>query len=406
MPILLTQPDKIPADVAAYLNDVQPEIEQTYIIGGTGVISTTVENSLTNALRIGGEDRYDTNKLVIGTFSLTFSAEKDVIYLANGNNKHLVDALTGAMLAAKSSTAIVLTSNPMQDNTWNFLKDMFPLEGIVAFGGDSLIAQQDLDELVSYVNYKENGATIGAATSSYPFNASDNMQVSGDQAVLQNTNLPHNLYVTGSNVTLKNLIIEGALILEPTSDGTVYLEHVLAKTIIINTGAVGNIQMKYVQADIFLNQNKTPMNITMEGNTTFQASVIMADASLDTGTSGTFGELIILSVPKTGGTAPSLSVQLAGIYREPILLSSQATVTATTGTTISAILIATNDKNNTVTLEGQFTEVHVFTETIIEILDGSVINHVTIYEDTGIKVNQNATVEEITKENNAVLTLT
>ena len=64
MPLLLTQPGVIPAETVAQLNRLNPTT--IYILGGTGSISTTVENQLKargnhpTVTRVAGADRYAT----------------------------------------------------------------------------------------------------------------------------------------------------------------------------------------------------------------------------------------------------------------------------------------------------------------------------------------------------------
>lgn len=408
MPILLAYQDKIPASIAAYLNSIKSDIDKTYIIGGTGVISSNVENSLTNVQRIGGADRFETNLLIIAAFSLTFpSSERDVIYLANGNNNHLVDALTGSVLAAKDSTAIVLTANPMPDKTKLFLKDIFPLDSIVAFGGDSLVPQADLEQVSTYINYPENGAVIGSTDAENPLAPTDNIQISGNDSVLQNADLPNNLYITGNNVRLSNLNVAGSVVIEPTGGGTTTLENVTAAGIALNTDATGTIKFNNVQANILHILNKEQVQLELSNNTNFDYTIIKSDATLDTGDNGTntFGNILILGLPQADGSAPDLSVQFAGTFADPILFSSQGTITAMPGTTLEKVGIAPINKDDKITLKGQMAQVDILGKATMEIADGSAIDNITIYADTHITVKATATVGEITKENNAVLTL-
>lgn len=406
MPILLSNLDKLPDNVAAYVDSVKSNVQQTYVIGGTGVLSSDVQNSLPHPFRIGGIDRFDTNKLILGAFSLYFTAAKDSVYVANGDDNHLVDALTGSVLAAKNSTAIVLTSNPMQANTSQLLKAMFPLKTIVALGGDSVVAETDLDPICVFKNYTDPGSTIGGADPASPLGLGDNIQIAGDNTTLQNTNFSYNLYVTGNNVKLSNLNVDGGIILEPSGGGTITLDNVTAKGIVFNVGATGTFQFNNVKADILETQNTEQVKIVLGGNTVFKNSIIMSNATLDcSGSTGSFGNVLILGVRQTDGTYPSLSVQLAGTYEDPVLVGSQATVTAMPDASVGKIAIATVNKNNKIIVQGKINKLDVLREGQVEFANGSAINNVTIYANTTLTVDQTATVGGITKNNNAVLTL-
>jgi len=72
----------------------------TYLVGGTAVVK-----DYTGATRLGGADRFATNKAVAE--NLTYSYTK--VYVANGLNNHLVDALAVAPLAAKINAFVALT---------------------------------------------------------------------------------------------------------------------------------------------------------------------------------------------------------------------------------------------------------------------------------------------------------
>jgi len=79
-----------------------------YIVGGTGVISESVEAQIqalalnTKITRLAGDDRFDTNAAIIAKFS----PDPRHIYLSTGFD--FTDALSGSVLAAKTGDPIVL----------------------------------------------------------------------------------------------------------------------------------------------------------------------------------------------------------------------------------------------------------------------------------------------------------
>lgn len=404
MPILLSNPDKLPDNVAAYLDSVQSSVQQTYVIGGTGVINTTVENLLPHPVRLGGADRFDTNMIVLGTLGLTLQG--DTVYVANGEDNHLVDALTGSILAAKNSTAIVLTSNPMQEKTKQLLEGMFPLNEVVALGGDSLVSQTDLEGVLSYTNFTDNGGTIGPADTANPLELTGNIQITGNNTTLQNADISNNLYVTGENVNLNNLKVTGVVVLEPSGGGTITLNNVTARGIVMSNDAAGTFRLNDVTADALLAVNKDPIKVAIGGNTKITNTLITSETTLDGGDgTGTFGNLVIMGIPQPDGSTPDLSVQLAGTFQEPVMVASQAAVTAMSGATVNKIGVVTKNINDKVILQGTINSVDVYRVGNMEIADGSAINRITIYANTSITMDKTATVGGITKVNNAVLTL-
>ncbi|MGP1910011.1 cell wall-binding repeat-containing protein [Metabacillus sp. JX24] len=99
-PILLTRKTGIPAAIMPAVN----KASKAYVIGGDDIISNEVFNSLKakNPVRISGKDRYATSKAIINQLPLG----NNEIFVATGMN--FPDALSGAVLAAKNNSSIML----------------------------------------------------------------------------------------------------------------------------------------------------------------------------------------------------------------------------------------------------------------------------------------------------------
>ncbi|GGK35699.1 hypothetical protein GCM10010965_30830 [Caldalkalibacillus thermarum] len=100
IPILLTQRDKLPTETKEPLKGVR----QTYVIGGTQAVGEEVFVELPNAKRIFGQNRYETAVKIIEEFGLDTSKS----FVATGED--FADALTGAALAAKEGSPILLVA--------------------------------------------------------------------------------------------------------------------------------------------------------------------------------------------------------------------------------------------------------------------------------------------------------
>lgn len=125
VPIILTNGDDIPFKT----NGVD-----TYIIGSTNVMSKKIEDK-TNATRLGGIDRFDTNKKIIKHFY----GQPTEFYLSK--SEQLVDALTGSPLA--KNAPIVLVNN---------ISDKTILEGakkVTALGG---IDKEVIEQCINAAN--------------------------------------------------------------------------------------------------------------------------------------------------------------------------------------------------------------------------------------------------------------
>jgi thermitase len=102
IPIVFVDKDQIPIDTKKFLDKYN--FSKIIVVGGTTVISDKVKNSLPNAVRISGEDRYETNIEVIKYFeqNTKFSG---YIFAAGSN---FPDALAGGVFSAKIGYPLLL----------------------------------------------------------------------------------------------------------------------------------------------------------------------------------------------------------------------------------------------------------------------------------------------------------
>lgn len=129
MPILLTPKDKLPANIEGFL---EKNVQSTYVVGGTGIISDNVLKQLPSPRRLSGNTRYDTNVSIIKEFAdqLDFST----CYVSTGEN--YADALAGAALASITNSPVFLVSDPVDPVTINFFKSKIrSIKKEVIFGG-------------------------------------------------------------------------------------------------------------------------------------------------------------------------------------------------------------------------------------------------------------------------------
>jgi putative cell wall-binding protein/beta-lactamase superfamily II metal-dependent hydrolase len=105
-PVALVTRDFIPDATKAELQRLRPQ--NITILGGEGAVSRTVEDQLrpyaASAVgRVAGEDRYST---AVGVSSATYSAPRERVYLATGEN--FPDALAGGPAAAVNAAPLLL----------------------------------------------------------------------------------------------------------------------------------------------------------------------------------------------------------------------------------------------------------------------------------------------------------
>ncbi|PAV31683.1 lactocepin [Virgibacillus profundi] len=138
LPILLTDDESVPGATKQALYDL--DVSKTLVIGGTVAISDEVFNSVPNALRIKGSDRYATAVAVADYFNV----DTNEYYIATGTN--YADALSSAALAAKTETGILLVGNNVSEDVSEFISEK-DLDFLTVIGGTVAVSDQVIDEL-------------------------------------------------------------------------------------------------------------------------------------------------------------------------------------------------------------------------------------------------------------------
>ena len=139
MPIILSPKNELPSSVKKYLTD--NKVTKAFVIGGTGVLSAKVMQSLPLAERISGDDRYKTNIAVLNRFVLDLSF--DNVYVATGIA--FPDALSGSALASKTSSPIILVDKKLSISTVDYMILKLPsINKLWALGGEDVVPQSVL----------------------------------------------------------------------------------------------------------------------------------------------------------------------------------------------------------------------------------------------------------------------
>lgn len=122
----------------------QHNITKTYVIGGSNIISNALFNQLPNAERINGSDAFEKNANIINRFksSLNFSET----YIAS--EEVYADALGGSILAAETSSPIILIKDPVPSVTNNlFNANRSNIKHITVLGGEGAVSNVILNQL-------------------------------------------------------------------------------------------------------------------------------------------------------------------------------------------------------------------------------------------------------------------
>lgn len=141
MPILLSETNSIPDATSKALTNLG--ITDTIIVGGTGVISSTVESELPHPIRYGGTSRYETAIKI----SEGLNTDTNSIFIATGKN--FPDALSGSALAAKTGSAIILVDKDIDPSVTNFLTNhLGSVKNIFVLGGTGVVLPNTINDVV------------------------------------------------------------------------------------------------------------------------------------------------------------------------------------------------------------------------------------------------------------------
>lgn len=143
----------------------QAQSDVCYMIGGTGAVSSTVENQLhslgKDTYRIAGNNRFETSAYVAETF---FDIYGDTVMLASGDD--FPDGLVGGPLSAAMGVPLLLVND--RNVYWaSAYTNLAVTEHIIALGGRTLISDSTIEslrpislEVLKLVNKERNAAGL------------------------------------------------------------------------------------------------------------------------------------------------------------------------------------------------------------------------------------------------------
>ncbi|MFV0462316.1 MAG: cell wall-binding repeat-containing protein [Nostocoides sp.] len=140
--LVLTSPTTLPSATQQALTMIDPAT--VYILGGTGAVSTAVENQIVGLLpgatvtRLGGTNRYDTAVKI----SQELYAPASEVVLVNGLN--YPDALSAAPFAGLLAASTLLTAGPCDTAGTVAEVDRLAAPWVTAIGGTGVVSDNAL----------------------------------------------------------------------------------------------------------------------------------------------------------------------------------------------------------------------------------------------------------------------
>ncbi len=140
MPIFLVN-DSLTSSVINKIKSIAPK--NIFIVGDTGVVSSSVENQLKsygNVVRLGGKDRFATSLKVANYFTGTSQTTAAIAY-----SHDFPDALTGGVLASKTSSPVLLVRGDA--SAQKVFLDKTSINNLYILGGTGVINDATVKQL-------------------------------------------------------------------------------------------------------------------------------------------------------------------------------------------------------------------------------------------------------------------
>lgn len=398
MPIILSRTNELKNTVQQYLHG--KNINKAYIIGGPAVISDNIKNSLQNAERISGSNRFETNYEVLNKFKNEINFESIYVAIGIGDGK-FADALSASSLVAKNNGVLVLKSsttdyqNSILQKTKTLLKENSNVKSkIIALGGEAVVPHASVEGILDEQLMLSN-------SSQYSKNSNVNVVILGDEIKYYDSTVNSNVYIYGNKAHLQNVTVNGEVVVDPGSNGEATLENVKATKVTILSGAQNSIHLVNSEVQNVEVKSEQNVRLVVEGTTKVQKVEVKSDAKIEVKSE----EVQITKIEVA--TENKNTVEFKGQINSEVEVKTSSKIIAAEDTKIENLKVSTS-QNEVVEISGQVGNVVVETETKIE-LNEAVVDKVVANESVEIKGDENSQIKstegqgEIKTEGNVVV---
>lgn len=381
MPILLTESKNLSKPTADYIK-TNTNITSTFVIGGSGVVNDSVMNQMLGAQRIGGSDRYETNKLVIERFSSDFNYNN--VYTAIGDGpigNEFADALSASALAAKNRNPLIITGKTLSSYTDSLIKSKLKSGStLTILGGVANISDEFVVNTEKIIAALTSGGSSGGSSSTiatlgqagtYNNNISGDAVITADNVTLTG-NVTGDLHINANNATVSGITVGGTLYINPGSQGDATIENVTAANIVVQSGADHTIKLKGVKANkLTVDLSGTAddsVNIESSGDTEISATDLKSTVILNA-LSGSFGTITI------PGSLAVNTVALKGSFNRPIIIEGNVNIDTDATVVIPSIIIPEGINADGIKLKGNGNIANIQIRSISSVLniDGTIV---------------------------------
>jgi uncharacterized protein YjdB len=205
--------------------------------------------------------------------------------------------------------------------------------------------------------------------------------------------------ITGNNVTISNGKILGRLIIDPGINGSAYVKNVQAKEIKVLSGGEDSIHLFNVNSEKLEIESDSRVRVESKGETYIGNTLVRTYAILDD-VSGTYGEVII-SINEEKASNKIQTVELRGVFTEPIIVESDVILKANKDAVIPKVVIAPKNKNAAIKLSGNFRQINIDKKAKVN-LEKVEAYKIVINSNAELNMDKNSKIKRLHKNGNKV----
>ncbi|WP_163195189.1 M15 family metallopeptidase [Clostridium thermarum] len=228
----------------------------------------------------------------------------------------------------------------------------------------------------------KEGYSYQPLNSNSPLAIKKNVKITGKNVTFNDAELEGNLYICADNARINNVKIKGSLYINPGKDGAATINNVTAKNIYVLSGGLDGIYLNKVAAETLnidsVSKVKLEVNYTTKINTTTVTTNAIISAAIET-----HGKLVI-----SGKNKQKIAVELQGSFKQPVLVKSDAEITAAPSSSIEKISIEAEGSGAVVSLAGEFKNIDLNKSSKIEVSDKTKITGQVNGKPYGPKVDK------------------
>lgn len=205
--------------------------------------------------------------------------------------------------------------------------------------------------------------------------------------------------ITGNNASILNGEIQGRLIIDPGVDGVAYVNNVQAKEIKVLSGGENSIHLFNVNSEKLEIESDSRVRVESKGTTYIKNTLVRTYAILDE-VSGSYGEVIIsINQEKTNDKIET--VELRGVFTEPIVVESDVILKAGKDAVIPKVVIAPKKQDAEIKLTGNFRYIHIDKKAKVNLEKVSAYK-IDVKSDAEVTMDENSKIKRLDKHGNKV----